>query len=80
MRDWRKEFYQNFSSNNVEKRVAVLDAAVQDGDIELLLAEDVDDVVGRRQRRQHRRADALAIGKGTVPASLKMVATLRSEK
>ena len=46
MRDWRKEFYQNFSSNNVEKRVAVLDAAVQDGDVELLLAEDVDDVVG----------------------------------
>ena len=42
--------YQHFSPNNVKQRVVFMrETCVEDGDVEILLAEDLDDVVGTGQ-------------------------------
>jgi hypothetical protein len=46
----RCDTYQNFPADDTQERIVLVrEAAVQDGDVEVLLAEDVDDVVGRRE-------------------------------
>ena len=53
------------------------ETGVEDGDVEILLTEDLDDVVGTGQRGQHGCAHTLAIRQRTVTSPLQLIATLR---